>query len=134
MFVLIPTTLQTRQLPPGIQGIKPKGSQPNLEIMDRESQDPDSDPDSRSLISRHPAGDSIPVMYEQGETGFLWSWNFMISKKWKNMSVTGATGDIGFMDKVLLDFRKFCSNDDGRLEQFWEQCLDSQHLQDLQPT
>ena len=24
MFVLIPTTLQTRQLPPGIQGIKPK--------------------------------------------------------------------------------------------------------------
>lgn len=39
--------------------------------------------------------------YDHSETGFLWSWNFMISKRWKQISNTGATGDIGFMDKIL---------------------------------
>ena len=35
--------------------------------------------------------------YDHSETGFLWSWNFMISKKWKITSNTGATGEIPFM-------------------------------------
>ena len=46
--------------------------------------------------------------YDHSETGFLWSWNFMISKKWKITSNTGATGEIAFMDKMLADFRAFC--------------------------
>jgi hypothetical protein len=41
-------------------------------------------------------------------SGFLWSWNFMISKRWKQISNTGATGDIAFMDKMLSDFRNPC--------------------------
>ena len=39
----------------------------------------------------------------------------MISKRWKKISNTGATGDIAFMDKLLADFRKFCNNEENRL-------------------
>ena len=59
--------------------------------------------------------------YDHSTTGFLWSWNFMVSRRWKNLNCTGATGNIPFMDKLLLDFRKFCSSSDGRLAKFWEQ-------------
>jgi hypothetical protein len=30
---------------------------------------------------------------------------FCSKQKWKTMSVTGGTGDIPFMDKMLADFR-----------------------------
>jgi hypothetical protein len=33
------------------------------------------------------AGNTRPVMYEQNATGFLWSWNFMISKVGKRTSI-----------------------------------------------
>ena len=63
-------------------------------------------------------------------SGFLWSWNFTVSKRWKQVSNTGATGDIRYMDKMLADFRDFCSNKDGRLKQFWDECWErnSKHL------
>lgn len=51
----------------------------------------------------------------QSEIGFLWSWNFMLSKRWRS----GNTGDEHFQDKMLADFRVFCSNADNRLTQFW---------------
>ena len=38
------------------------------------------------------------------------------------ISNTGATGDIEFMDKMLADFRAFCRNDDNRLKSFWDEC------------
>lgn len=47
---------------------------------------------------------------------FLWSWNYMLSKRWRS----AFTGDEHFQDKLLLDFRKFCSNSEGRLIKFWE--------------
>ena len=81
---------------------------------------------SGSIISRHPAG-KTQIRYEHDETGFLWSWNFMISKRWKNISNTGATGDIAFMDKLLSDFRKFCNNEDDRLVNYWEECWEQIH-------
>ena len=71
-------------------------------------------------ISRHV--DSNKPTYDHSETGFLWSWNFTVSKRWKQISNTGATGDIPFMDKMLADFRAFCSNKDNRLKNFWEEC------------
>ena len=61
--------------------------------------------ETSSVISRHPEG-KTNAKYEHDESGFLWSWNFMISKRWKNISNTGATGDIQFMDKLLADFRR----------------------------
>jgi len=130
MFVLIPTTLevsttnQTLGLALGIQGMKPKEAKRSQDNM----LDPDND--TGALISRH-LTEGSPLMYGEGETSFLWSWNFMISKKWKNMSVTGATGDIAFMDKMLADFRRFCSNDEGRLQQFWEECCQLNQLKPL---
>jgi len=124
MFVLIPTTLQ---LPHGVQGMKSKNGNCMNGCKDKLCIDPDGDTDG-ALISRLLTGDSNPVMYEEGETGFLWSWNFMLSKKWKNMSGTGATGDIPFMDKMLVDFRKFSSNHDGRLKKFWDDCWLSQSV------
>ncbi|XP_042899782.1 GATOR complex protein Iml1 isoform X2 [Parasteatoda tepidariorum] len=48
--------------------------------------------------------------------GFLWSWNYMITKRWKN---TG-TVDEHFMRKVMHDFKAFCANHDSRLEDFWK--------------
>ncbi|XP_059081822.1 GATOR complex protein Iml1-like [Tigriopus californicus] len=55
--------------------------------------------------------------YDHSGTGFLWSWNFMISRRWKQVFVSmGATGDIPFMDHMLADFRCLCQNKDGRLD------------------
>jgi len=134
-FVLIPTQLE---LVPGIQGIKGMSNkkksvassmttktsenfQMNLNNTGTKPKD-----NSGSIISRHPAG-KTQIRYEHDETGFLWSWNFMISKRWKNISNTGATGDIAFMDKLLSDFRKFCNNEDDRLVNYWEECWEQIH-------
>lgn len=41
----------------------------------------------------------------------------MVSRRWKWSNP--ATGDEEFQDKLLADFRSFCSNKDGRLLNFW---------------
>lgn len=53
--------------------------------------------------------------------GFLWSWNHMISKKWK-WPQTPAVGDENFQMRMLRDFKHFCANHEQRLSQFWDQC------------
>ncbi|PSN43947.1 DEP domain-containing protein 5 [Blattella germanica] len=53
--------------------------------------------------------------------GFLWSWNHMVSRRWKS-AATSATGDEMFQTKILKDFREFCANYDNRLKQFWDLC------------
>ena len=135
-FILIPTQLE---LVSGIQGIKgmsnkkksvahktpSKSLQLNLMASKQRQESPGTL--TSSVISRHPAG-KTQVRYEHDETGFLWSWNFMISKRWKNISNTGATGDIPFMDKLLADFRKFCNNEEDRLVNYWEECWHQIHL------
>ena len=52
----------------------------------------------------------------ESKIGFLWSWNYMSSKRWRS----GNTGDEHFQDKVLRDFRAFCSNEEDRLKEFWD--------------
>ncbi|KYQ52041.1 DEP domain-containing protein 5 [Trachymyrmex zeteki] len=52
--------------------------------------------------------------------GFLWSWNHMVSRKWKSLSL--SAGDEFFQKKIIQDFRHFCSNGDNRLKEFWETC------------
>ncbi|KAK7490654.1 hypothetical protein BaRGS_00018071 [Batillaria attramentaria] len=46
--------------------------------------------------------------------GFLWSWNYMSSKRWRSAN----TGFEDFQDKMLADFREFCQNKDNRLDDF----------------
>ncbi|XP_040580787.1 GATOR complex protein Iml1 [Lepeophtheirus salmonis] len=101
-FLLIPTQLK---LNTGIQGYRDSvvsNSNENLE-------------------GTYDQTDFRPL-YDHSKTGFIWSWNFMISRRWKMMSNTGATGSILFMDKLLSDFRSFCRNEDGRLQNFWNEC------------
>ncbi|XP_074643885.1 GATOR1 complex protein DEPDC5-like [Tubulanus polymorphus] len=50
--------------------------------------------------------------------GFIWSWNFMLTKRWRSQN----TGDETFPDKMLADFRRFCSNEDNRLIDYWDSC------------
>lgn len=60
--------------------------------------------------------------YDHSGTGFLWSWNFLISRRWKQVFVSmGATGDIPFMDHMLADFRCLCQNKDGRLDRVFKE-------------
>ena len=47
--------------------------------------------------------------YDHSETGFLWSWNFMISKKWKITSNTGkifrflnVSASVSFSEKMAF--------------------------------
>merc|ERR1719348_2073017 len=116
-FVLIPTRLDQVS---GIQGIK-KGMTDRKKAPGLKKDEGANPQETSSLISRHPEG-KTNAKYEHDESGFLWSWNFMISKRWKNISNTGATGDIPFMDKLLADFRKFCNNEDNRLVDYWDEC------------
>lgn len=52
------------------------------------------------------------------EAGFIWAWNYMLTKRWRSQS----TGDEMFQDRILADFRAFCSNKDNRLVDYWHQC------------
>lgn len=52
------------------------------------------------------------------EAGFIWAWNYMLTKRWRSQS----TGDEMFQDKILADFRAFCSNKDNRLVDYWHYC------------
>jgi hypothetical protein len=40
----------------------------------------------------------------------------MLSKRWR----TVVTGDELFQDRLLIDFRQFCTGSDGRLQQHWQ--------------
>ena len=67
------------------------------------------------------AGKKMPF-YTDAEAfvGYLWSWNFMLGKRWRSQ----FTGDEQFQDNMLADFRLFCSNQDGRLEKFYQESKD----------
>uniref|UniRef100_A0A0M3IKC3 DEP domain-containing protein n=1 Tax=Ascaris lumbricoides TaxID=6252 RepID=A0A0M3IKC3_ASCLU len=54
------------------------------------------------------------LTYEEEQHAFLWSWNHMLSHRYK--SSTGCTED--FQDYMLADFRAFCDNIDNRLDNF----------------
>ena len=135
MFLLIPTEVQ---LQTGIQGIKSRtsvtgfdfGSLKRQRAVARDLAVPKEKPkpaqveekeDNTQSFTRH-LSQTKPI-YDHSETGFLWSWNFMISRRWKMTSNTGATGEIAFMDKMLADFRAFCNNDNDRLKKFWQECM-----------
>ncbi|KYN45026.1 DEP domain-containing protein 5, partial [Trachymyrmex septentrionalis] len=62
----------------------------------------------------------VPFRQKRYPMGFLWSWNHMVSRKWKSLSL--SAGDEFFQKKIIQDFRHFCSNGDNRLKEFWESC------------
>ncbi|XP_062606005.1 GATOR1 complex protein DEPDC5-like isoform X1 [Saccostrea cucullata] len=69
----------------------------------------------KDYIARQNSSSSAAEVLTQNKIGFLWSWNFMSSKRWRSPN----TGDESFQDKMLADFRQFCSNENHRLTEFW---------------
>ena len=53
----------------------------------------------------------------------------MLTRRWRGPN--SATGDEQFQNKMLKDFREFCSNQNNRLLNFWDQCwtIREQHQQ-----
>ncbi|XP_069703010.1 GATOR complex protein Iml1 isoform X2 [Periplaneta americana] len=72
-------------------------------------------------ITRHVSGKNKDDYGQDRRMGFLWSWNHMVSRRWKSSS-NPATGDEIFQTKILKDFREFCANNDNRLKLFWDSC------------
>ena len=61
---------------------------------------------TRHVVNRHKWQQNQKV-----RIGFLWAWNSMLSKRWKNPSA--AAGDEVTPTKLLADFRQFCSDESG---------------------
>ncbi|KAK3608532.1 hypothetical protein CHS0354_010391 [Potamilus streckersoni] len=107
MFVLI----EDSQIP-----IKPTASEYTTNSLNKKS--------SSELRKDYIARQSSQIIHQysheqEGKIGFLWSWNFMLSKRWRS----GNTGDEFFQDNMLADFRAFCSNKDNRLTHFVQSYL-----------
>nr|XP_011413842.2 GATOR complex protein DEPDC5 isoform X3 [Crassostrea gigas] len=69
----------------------------------------------KDYIARQNSNTSNTEVVTQNKVGFLWSWNFMSSKRWRSPN----TGDEIFQDRMLADFRQFCANENNRLKEFW---------------
>nr|XP_022917865.1 GATOR complex protein DEPDC5 isoform X2 [Onthophagus taurus] len=71
-----------------------------------------------AYITRHVSGKNKDDYDNSKRMGFLWSWNHMISRRWR----TNPAIDNNFQTKLLKDFRHFCLNYENRLKTFWDEC------------
>ncbi|XP_017781938.1 PREDICTED: DEP domain-containing protein 5 isoform X2 [Nicrophorus vespilloides] len=69
-----------------------------------------------AYITRHVSGKNKDDYDNTRRKGFLWSWNHMVSRRWR----TNVVVDNNFQTKLLRDFREFCANRDDRLRTYWE--------------
>lgn len=102
--------------------IKNKTSASNLKP---EHQETVSSP-HEEYITRHISGArKNKASRLRGETNeqfeFIWSWNYMLTKRWRSQS----TQDESQAVSLMLDFKDFCSNGSNRLVHFWEQVKNS---------
>lgn len=54
------------------------------------------------------------LKYDPNQKSFIWAWNHMLSQSYR--SQTSTTEEL--LDFLLLDFRNFCKDVDGRLSVF----------------
>lgn len=114
-FILIPSTTNTRSRPRTATNIVRRNiGQKGYPIHS------DQPSPHEAYITRHVSGKNKDDYNKDKRIGFLWSWNHMLSRKWKSSST--LAGDELFQKKLIQDFRHFCSNGDNRLKQFWESC------------
>ncbi|XP_032513466.1 GATOR complex protein Iml1 isoform X2 [Danaus plexippus] len=116
MFILIPTTVKLEQK---CLRTKPANKPVNASRYPVHSDVAPSP--HEGYITRHVSGKNKDDYDNSRRMGFLWSWNHMISKKWK-WSQTPATGEEGFQMRMLRDFKHFCANHEQRLSLFWDSC------------
>ncbi|GBP54568.1 GATOR complex protein DEPDC5 [Eumeta japonica] len=137
MFILIPTTVKSAQKALRSRPVNKPLNASRLEIVIRfETKSSKVHYSSKirypvhsevapspheGYITRHVSGKNKDDYDNSRRMGFLWSWNHMISKKWK-WSQTPATGEVTFSTRMLRDFKHFCANQEQRLSQFWDQC------------
>lgn len=76
-----------------------------------------------SYITRHVIERQKWQQNQEVRVGFLWAWNSMQSKRWRNPS--GPVTDETTTLRLLNDLRKFCANDGDRLKKFWRDCVQS---------
>ncbi|XP_038215232.1 GATOR complex protein Iml1 isoform X5 [Zerene cesonia] len=119
MFILIPTTVKSEQRALRKPINKPLNAS-RYPVHSEAAPSP-----HEGYITRHVSGKNKDDYDNSRRMGFLWSWNHMISKKWK-WSQTTATGDEAFQMRMLRDFKHFCANQEQRLSQFWDQCWEIQ--------
>ncbi|XP_029163772.1 GATOR complex protein DEPDC5 isoform X6 [Nylanderia fulva] len=114
-FILVSSTANTRPRPrTGTNIVRRNMGQKRYPVH------PDQPSPHEAYITRHVSGKSKDDHSMDRKMGFLWSWNHMVSRKWKSLST--SAGDELFQKKIIQDFRHFCSNGDNRLKQFWESC------------
>ncbi|XP_043269598.1 GATOR complex protein Iml1 isoform X3 [Venturia canescens] len=115
VFVLVPSTVSTRPRPrTGTSIVRRSTGQKRYPVH------PDQPSPHEAYITRHVSGKNKDDYSMDRRMGFLWSWNHMVSRKWKSIST--SAGDEIFQKKIIQDFRHFCSNGDNRLKLFWESC------------
>jgi len=88
---------------------------PNLEHLTADTKDHDKLL-YRSYIIRQCQLIGLGDVSHRLPAGFLWTWNFMLNKRWRNM----VTGDEMLQDRMLSDLRRFCAGSDGRLLTHWQ--------------
>lgn len=54
---------------------------------------------------------------ENEQIEFIWSWNYMLTKRWRSQS----TQDESYAVSLMQDFKNFCQNGDDRLLAFWQE-------------
>ncbi|XP_050487982.1 GATOR complex protein Iml1 isoform X2 [Bombus huntii] len=114
-FILIPSTTNTRSRPRTATNIVRRNTGQKGYPIHSDQPSP-----HEAYITRHVSGKNKDDYNKDKRIGFLWSWNHMLSRKWKSSST--LVGDELFQKKLIQDFRHFCSNGDNRLKQFWEHC------------
>ncbi|XP_012282674.1 GATOR complex protein DEPDC5 isoform X2 [Orussus abietinus] len=114
-FILVPSTTCPRPRPrTGTNVVRRSTGQKRYPVH------PDQPSPHEAYITRHVSGKNKDDYSMDRRMGFLWSWNHMLSRKWKSLST--SAGDELFQKKLIQDFRHFCSNGDNRLKIFWESC------------
>ncbi|XP_058807766.1 GATOR complex protein Iml1 isoform X1 [Phymastichus coffea] len=114
-FILVPSTISPRpRQHTGANIIRRNAGQKRYPIH-AEQPSP-----HEAYITRHVSGKNKDDYNMDRRMGFLWSWNHMLSRKWKYPTL--STGDELFQKKIIQDFRHFCSNGDNRLKRFWDSC------------
>ncbi|XP_045474095.1 GATOR complex protein Iml1 isoform X2 [Harmonia axyridis] len=71
-----------------------------------------------AYITRHVSGKNKDDYDNSRKLGYLWSWNHMVSKRWRSNQAV----DNNYLTRMLKDFREFCANVDNRLQEFLDEC------------
>lgn len=104
MFVLIETNQVTSPTSKEHSHVSMSGQKSSSELR-------------KDYIARQTSSICQDEQKTENKIGFLWSWNYMLSKRWRSAN----TGDEHSQDRMLEDFRQFTSDKDGRLTDFWKE-------------